>query len=182
MTEEEFAQTLYCWFSEQLNKEEVIKVARRFNYGVKNKEYSNKIRKELFRLNIWLIIFSCEKNSSINSILSQCLNTFQQIVFENYVDIKEIDYASWLSAIGKHYIKNIDVSTGSELHLASTLAKHLRTNLFGFISRNPYMLTQIIAYVKNNCDSLQYLIDKFINSNSDYIKIRASNRKEVLTC
>ena len=126
MTEQELAKTLYHWLQQQLDIDNVASVARRFNYATRNPEYLNKIYKELLHLNMWLILFSCERNSSASSSLNQCLDNFFHIVYENSAESAKNDYCSWLLSMGQRYIKNVDITkTGPQLGLASALARTL---------------------------------------------------------
>ena len=67
ISKEDFADTLYCWLSEHLAKQEVKAMAKQVDFKITgllrmtmNEKLYSQFYSELFALNMYLIVFACQ--------------------------------------------------------------------------------------------------------------------------
>jgi hypothetical protein len=169
---EEFAEVLLYWLANQVNTKSIQQLAKiidvegkpeeLFGINIKNKENLNKLAEELFALNMWMIVYSCERIFEDMAKRNNCLDIFHLNVYQRILEGAEGDFGQWkLSLTAKYIDYNEAMETesqpGSLWHLATVVNK----NLFGKINLSAVVQFEISAYASSNIKALMEMINKY---------------------
>jgi len=61
VSKSQFAEVLYHWLSISLTEKEIREKAEDFGFKIRSDNDFNKIFKELLALNMWIIVYTCER-------------------------------------------------------------------------------------------------------------------------
>ena len=147
ISKRDFADTLYYWLSEHLTEQEVKEMANQVGFRMKgffrikiSKKLYGKFYSELFALNMYLIVFTCEGVIKDEDKKRDILDRFHSIVYDRNVKVTGIDYNDWMKymkLIYNEYSKAMDKE--SLLTPVLLVADELEKNLFGKITLDPYV-------------------------------------------
>ena len=94
ISKKDFADTLYCWLSEHLAKQEVKAMAKQVDFRITgmfgmtmNKKSYEQFYSELFALNMYLIVFACEGVIEDVSKKDEVLAIFHQLVYARNIKV-----------------------------------------------------------------------------------------------
>ena len=146
ISKRDFANTLYYWLSEHLSEQEVknmahevrFKITGFFKIKIKKKLY-DQFYSELFALNMYLIVFTCESIIKDEHKRGNILDIFHNLVFERHIKVTGISYPDWMTFMKLIY-NEYNKATGTESLLTPILlvANEFEKNLFGKITSDPY--------------------------------------------
>ena len=144
----EFSEVLYYWLAGRLTKEAIKETAKDLNFKIKSNEDFNKIFEELFAINMWLIVRSCEMVFEDEDKRNECLDIFHRLVYERHTEGTEEDFGKWMILMSAKYI---EYSKARETQHPSTplwvVANLINRNLFGEIKKDLKFQSLVIAYI-----------------------------------
>jgi len=148
VTKKKLTESLYYWFSGYITEKEVKKTAKELGFRIWKKEDFNKIFRELFVFNMWLIIHTCEKVFDDEDKRNECLDIFHNLVYNRNIDNNEISFINWKSSIVSRYI---EYSKAMKTEHPSTplwvVAEILNRNLFGEVRKDLSFQLKIIGHI-----------------------------------
>ena len=161
-TKRDFAQVLHFWLSNRLTGEAIKETAEDFDFKISSNKDFNKMFQELFALNMWLIVRSCERVFEDVDKRNECLDIFHRLVYERYSqDIGE-NFGKWMKLMGAKYIEYIKaMETEHPSGPLWVLAKLINTNLFGKLKKDPFVQAAIGGYVGILAKHLEELMKKY---------------------
>ena len=174
ISKKDFADTLYYWLSEHLTEKEVMEMANEVGFKMKgffrikiNKKSYNKFYGELFVLNMYLIVSTCEGIIKDENKKNDILEIFHSTVYERNIKATGISYSKWMKLMKLIY-DDYSEAMGTESLLTPLLlvAGKFEKNLFGKNKLNPYVkfefAMRIGGMVKHLSKSLQeYDIEEY---------------------
>ncbi len=142
----DFADTLYYWLSEHLTDQEVKDMAHEFRFNIKGflkikikKKLYEKFYSELFTLNMYLIVFTCESIIKDENKRGDILDIFHNVVFERNIKVTGISYNDWMKFMKLIYNEyNKAMEQESLLTPILLVANEFEKNLFGKITSDHY--------------------------------------------
>ena len=146
ISKRDFADTLYYWLSEHLSDQEVKNMAHEVRFKIKGflkiktkKKLYEKFYLELFALNMYLIVFTCESIIKDDHKRGDILDMFHNLVFERHIKVTGISYTDWMSFMELIYNEyNKAMEKESLLTPILLVANEFENNLFGKITSDPY--------------------------------------------
>jgi len=151
ISKKDFSDTLYCWLSELLTEKEVRNIANEVGFTIKgflrkktNKKLYDKFYGELFSLNMYLIVFTCEGIIKDEDKKNDVLDLFHSTVYERNIKVTGISYSKWIrlmKLIYNEYSKSMD--TESLLTPLLLIANKFGKNLFGKTKLDPFVKFEI---------------------------------------
>ena len=151
ISKRDFAHTLYYWLSEHLTEKEVKEMANEIGFNIKgflrikiNKKLYAKFYGELFILNMFLIVFTCEGVIKDTSKKNDILDIFHSTVYERNIKVTGISYSNWIKVmklIYDEYTKAME--TESLLTPLLLIANEFGKNIFGEIKLDPFVKFEI---------------------------------------
>lgn len=148
VSKEQFAEVLYHWLSNFLTEKAVKKTAKEFGFKIKNNRDFNRIFQELFTLNMWLIVYTCELAFEDEDKGNECLDIFHNLIYERHAKDVDEDFMKWMSLM---HAKYVEYTKAIETDYPSTplwvLATLINKNLFGKIKKDPFLQTKIVIHV-----------------------------------
>lgn len=162
VSKEEFAEVLYYWLSHRLTKDAVKETAKDLDFKVKSNKDFNKILQELFTLNMWSIVHSCERVFEDENKRNECLDIFHHLVYERHTEGTDGNFSKWKMSMGVKYIE-YGRAMKTEHHLGPlwVLSEVVNKNLFGEVKKDPFLQVKIGAYVGMPAKHLEELIKKY---------------------
>ena len=158
----EFAEVLYHWLSLQLTKEQIEKTANDLDFKIKSDKDFNKILQELFTLNMWLIVYSCEGAFEDIDKRNECLDIFHRIVYERHTEGTEEAFGQWMMSLGAKYDAYAKaMATEHPVNPLWVFGKLISKNLFGKVRKDVLLQAQIAIYVVASTKHLPELIEKY---------------------
>ncbi|MEE8383150.1 MAG: hypothetical protein V3R78_14900 [Thermodesulfobacteriota bacterium] len=139
ISKEDFVDTLYLWLSEHLTEKEVKAMADEVGFNTKglfrikvSKKLYSKLYIELFTLNMYLIVSSCEAVIEDEDKKKNVLDMFYNTVFEKNIKVSGISYNKWLNLMELIYDEyGKATEEASLLSPLLLLANRFCKNLFG---------------------------------------------------
>lgn len=170
ISKEDFAHTLYCWLSEHLAEQEVremakqvaFKLERVFRLGTNKKVYA-KFHSELFALNMYLIVFTCEGMIEDGEKRRNVLGIFHQLVYDRNIKVTGIGHARWrrlMEMIYDRYRKSME-EKGSLLTPVLLVAHEFERNLFGALTLDPYLRFETGMRIGGMVKQLSQLLQEY---------------------
>ena len=162
VSKEEFAEVLYFWFSRRLTKDAIKEIAKSWDFKIKGNEDFNKILQELFVLNMWSIVHSCERVFDDENKRNECLDIFHRLVYKRHIEGTEENFSKWMMSMGVKYIE-YDRAMKTEHHLGPlwVLSKVVNKNLFGEVKKDPILQMEIGNYVGLSVKHLGEAVKKY---------------------
>ena len=139
ISKEDFVDTLYLWLSEHLTEKEVKAMADEVGFNTKglfrikvSKKLYSKLYIELFTLNMYLIVSSCEAVIEDEDKKKNVLDMFHNTVYEKNIKVSGISYNKWLNLMELIYDEYRKATEeASLLSPLLLLANRFCKNLFG---------------------------------------------------
>jgi len=148
VSKEEFGEVLYHWVAGRLTKKAIKETAKSWGFKIKGNEGFNKILQELFALNMWLIVHTCEMVFEDEDKRNECLDIFHRLVYERHTEGTEEDFGKWMILMSAKYV---EYSKARETEHPSTplwvVANLINKNLFGEIKKDLQFQSLIVAYI-----------------------------------
>lgn len=147
VSKEEFAEVLYYWLFRYLSKKDVKSKAKDLKFRIKSNQDFNRIFQELFVLNIWIIIHSCEIVFKDEDKRNECLDIFHRLVYERNVQGTEENFSNWMILMSTRY--SAYGNAMATYHPSTPLwvvADVFYKNLLGEITKDLGAQTTLIAY------------------------------------
>jgi len=171
-SKEEFAEVLFYCLASQVNTKTIQQLAKvidvedkpqeLFGINIKNKENLNALAEELFSLNMWMIVYSCERIFEDIDKRNECLDTFHLNVYQRILEGTEEDFGQWkLSLTAKYIDYNEAMGTESQPGPLWQLAKVVNKNLFGKLNKSAIVQFEISAYASSNIKALLEMVNKY---------------------
>ena len=161
-SKKEFAEVLYYWLSQRLSKEAVKQTAKDLDFKIKSNEDFNKIFQELFALNMWSIVRTCDRVFEDEDKRNECLHIFHHFVYERHTEGIEENFGKWMTLMGAKYIEYIKaMETEHPSGPLWVLSKVINRNLFGEVKEDIILQVEIGAYVGIPAKHLEELIKKY---------------------
>ena len=139
ISKQDCAETLYLWLSEHLADKEVKAMAEQIGFRLKgrlgmgsNKKLYRKFHSELFSLNMYLIVFTCESAIADPVTRNNVLHLFHKLVYGKNVKVTGISYVKWIEfmkLIYAEYTRSMEEK--SLLTPVLLIAQAFEVNLFG---------------------------------------------------
>jgi hypothetical protein len=139
ISKKDYADTLYYWLSEHLTEKEVKGIANEVGFHLKgifrfrvNKKSYAKFHGELFALNMYLIVSTCDSVIEDEDKKKDILDIFYSTVYERNIKVTGISYSDWVKSmelIYNEYRKAMGAK--SLLRPLLLLANEFCKNLFG---------------------------------------------------
>jgi hypothetical protein len=162
VSKEEFTEVLYHWLSLQLTKEQIEKTANDFDFKIKGNKDFNKIFQELFALNMWLIVYSCEGVFEEEDKRNECLDTFHHLVYERHAEGIEGNFNGWMMLMATKYAEYTKAMEAEHpVNPLWVFAELINKNLFGEVRESVIVQTHIAIYVVSITKHLPELIEKY---------------------
>lgn len=147
ISKKDFADTLYCWLSEHLAKQEVKAMAKQVGFKITgmfgiiiDKKLYSQFYSELFALNMYLIVFSCEGVIQNVGTKDEVLEIFHKLVYSRNIKVTGTSYKRWIvlmKLIYEDYRKAMEEK--SLLTPVLLVSGAFERNLFGTPSMDPYV-------------------------------------------
>jgi hypothetical protein len=163
VSKEEFTEVLCFWLSQRLTKQAIKQTAKKFNFKIKSNEDFNKILQELFALNMWLVVRTCERVLMDTDRRNECLDMFHRAVYEVHItDATDEGFREWMLAVASKYVEyNKAAQQASEPGPVWWLARLVNQNIFGEVKEDIILQVEISAYVGILYETLEDLIKKY---------------------
>lgn len=145
VTKKDFADTLYYLLSEHLTEKEVKEMAHEIGFKIKgffrikiNKKLYTKFHGELFILNMYLIVFTCEGLIEDEGKRNNVIDLFHSIVYERNVKVTGVSYSNWMKLMKLMYDSyNKAMEKESLLTPLLLVAEEFEKNLFKKMNLDP---------------------------------------------
>jgi hypothetical protein len=148
VSREEFAEVLYHWLSLQLTKKQIEKTAKDLDFQIKSNEDFNRIFKELFTINMWTIVRSCERVFEDIDKRNECLDRFHRLVYERHTEGTQDNFGDWMISKAAKYVKYTEaMKTEHPSTPLWVVANLINRSLFGEIKKDVKFQSLIIAYI-----------------------------------
>jgi len=172
VSRKEFAEVLSYWLGNQVNTQAIKQTAKAldlkdkpqelFGLNLKNKNDSSTLVEELFALNMWLIVYSCERIFEDIDKRNECLDIFHRIVYKRLLEGTEEDFDQWkLSATVRYVDYNEAMETESPPGSLWQLATVVNKKMFGQLNLDALVQFQISVYTSSTFKALEGLINKY---------------------
>jgi hypothetical protein len=172
VSREEFAEALAYWLAKQVNTQALKETAKAFDLkdkpeelfglNLKNKRDSDTLAKELFALNMWLIVHSCETVFEDTNKRNECLDMFHLIVYQKILGGTEEDFDQWKLAATVNYADyNEAIKTEGTPGPFWQLATVVNKNMFGKLNLDAFVQFQISVYASSTIKALLELISEY---------------------
>jgi len=179
VSREEFAEALFYWLSKQLNSKAIKQTAKLFDLkdeehkdsseteelfglNLKNKRDFSRLFEELFALNMWIIVYCCERIFEDVDKRNEFLDIFHRIVYQRLIEVTEENLRQWLLSITAKYIEyNKAAKTQHELGPLWELTSVVNRNLHGELNLDAVLQFQIGIYITESIEALEGAIKKY---------------------
>jgi len=163
---------LCYWLANQVNTEAIQKLAKAFDaedkpeelfgLSLKNKRDLDILTKELFALNMWIIVYSCELMFEDIAKRNECLDMLHLIVYQRILGGTKENFDQWkLSATVNYVDYNEAIKTDEPPGPLWQLAKVVNKNMFGKLNLDAFVQFEISAYVSSTIKALSEMINKY---------------------
>ncbi len=162
VSKEQFAGILYCWLSGNLTNKAIKKMARELRFKIKGNKDFSRIFEELFFLNMWLIVYTCEGVFENEKKRNECLDIFHHLIYTRHIENKKNNFNDWMRSLYPGYVK-YNKAMGTE-HPSTPLwvvANIVNKRLFGKIKKDPILQMKIVIYIGLVVEHLGKLIKQY---------------------
>ncbi|MFC1990714.1 hypothetical protein ACFLU9_01005 [Chloroflexota bacterium] len=143
----QFAELLFHWLSGFLTEEAVKKTAKDIGFKVRSNKNFRRIYEELFLLNMWLTVYTCEIVIIDEDKRNGCLDKFHHLVYDRTIENKETNYIDFMMLISSRYT---EYGKAREMEHPSTplwvVANVFNKRLFGEIKNDLAFQTKVIVH------------------------------------
>ena len=144
----QFAELLYIVLSKQVTDKAVRKTAELFEFKIRNSEDFLRIFRQIFVLNMWLTVHTCERVFENENKRNECLDIFHHLVYKGYTQGTEEDFDRWWTGMGAIYIEyEKAMQTEHDLGPLWVASKLVNQKLFGELKEDPFLTYNIGAYM-----------------------------------
>ena len=148
VSRKQFAGLLDYWLWGFLSEKAVKKTAKDFGFKIRNNEGFTKIFEELFILDMWLIVYTCERIIfEDEDKRNECLDIFHRLEYGRYLGKEEKSFSDWMMSIAPRYA---EYGKAMETEHPQTplwvVADVFNKRLFGEIQKDLRSQTKIILY------------------------------------
>jgi len=162
VSKEEFAEGLYYWLLRCLSKEDVKKIAKDCGFKIKSNEDFNKILQELFALNMWIIVHSCEIVFKDEDKRNECLDIFHRLVYERDAEGIKENFGNWMMLMSARYSAyGKAMATDHPSTPLWVVANLFYRNLLGEITNDLAAQSKLIAYIGLSVKHLGEVIKQY---------------------
>ena len=148
VSKKQFAGLLDYWLWGFLSEKAVKKNAKDLGFKIKNNEDFSKIFEELFVLDMWLVIYTCEGRFKDEDKRNEVLDIFQHLEYGRYLGKDLKSFGDWIMAIAPRYA---EYSKGMETEHPSTplwvVANIINKRLFGEIKEDLRFQAKMVIYI-----------------------------------
>lgn len=148
VSREQLAEVLYYWLAGYLTKKAIKKTAKELSFRIGNNKDFSKIFEELFALNMWLTVYTCEGVFEDEDKRNECLDIFHHLVYNHHIENKESSFNDWMMLISPRYI---EYSKAMETEHPSTplwvVANIINKRLFGEIKEDLFFQMKMVAHI-----------------------------------
>ena len=165
-TKEEFAEALFYWFALHLNTERVQETAKLFQFDIGSKKNLEKLVSELFDLNMWLVVHTCQRVFADIDKRNACLDIFHSLVYQRLQEGIEIDFNEWLIRLSSKYADYYKAREKEhKLGPLWELATEFNINLHGKLNLDAFVQYKIAKYIGSVIEALEGLVKQYKISN-----------------
>jgi hypothetical protein len=173
ISKQDCAQTLYLWLSEHLADREVRAMALQIGFrltgrlGMKaNKKLYGKFHSELFSLNMYLIVSTCEAVISDEATKNDVLQLFHRLVYARHIKVTGVSYVRWMQFMRLIYDEYTRSMEGKSLLTPVLLiAQAFEVNLFGKSVLDPYVRFETGMRIGGMIQQLTKLLQGYVVRN-----------------
>jgi hypothetical protein len=144
----QFAELLYYWLSGFLTEKAVEKTAKDIGFKVRNNKDLNKIFEELFILDMWRVVYTCERMFEDENKRNECLDIFHHLAYDRHIKKEEKSYIDWMISMAARYA---EYGKAMETEHPSTplwvVADVFNKRLFGEIQEDLHFQEMVIVYI-----------------------------------
>ena len=159
VTKEELAEVLASWIARRIDKEQIKETAELFDIDIDNpKEYPAFVN-ELFNLNMWIVVFSCERVFTDVDKRDDGLDVFHQLLFGRLTRSKELNYKSWMLNLYQKYM-GYKKAIGEKQPIWE-LTKLVNVNIFGEVKKDPFFQMSVGSYFTSVSDALEKALKQY---------------------
>ncbi len=148
VSKNQFAEVLYYWLSGYLTKKAIKKSAKELCFKIRNNKDFSKIFEELFVLNMWLIVYTCEGVFEDEDKRNKFLDIFHHLVHDRHIENKENSFNDWMMSISPRYV---EYSKAMEKEHPSTplwvVANIINKRLFGKIKKDLIFQMKMVSHI-----------------------------------
>jgi len=143
----QFAGLLDYWLWGFLSEKAVKKTAKDFGFKIRTNEDFIKIFEELFILDMWLIVYTCEGVFEDEDKRNDVLDIFHHLEYGRYLGKEEKSFSDWMMSIAPRYA---EYGKARETEHPSTplwvVANVFNERLFGEIKNDLIFQTKVIIH------------------------------------
>lgn len=159
---EEFATLLCYWLAKQMTSEKVKDTAEMFSIDVSNKQNLVRLFNELFGLNMWLVVHTCERVFDDVDKRNECLDRFHNLVYQEFFKDEDMDFSEWLGGLSAKYLEyNKARESEAPLGPAFALATEVNKNLFGELNLDAFVQFAIGRYITASINALEGALKQY---------------------
>lgn len=162
LSKSQFAEVLYGLLLRSLDQEAVEETAQDFKFEIASEGDLNRLRGELFFLNMWLTVRACNRALSSRNRRSDCLDLFHRLVYTQYCGQAEEGFRKWLKSMESVYSTYEKAMNAG--HPAASLwvvADLFSRNLFGEVRRDPLVQARIGKHIEVNARQCRDLVKQY---------------------
>jgi NADH:ubiquinone oxidoreductase subunit F (NADH-binding) len=173
ISKQDCAETLYLWLSEHLADKEVRAMAGQIGFRLKGwigigpkKKLYRKFHSELFSLNMYLIVFTCETAIADPATRNNVLHRFHKLVYGRNIKLTGISYVKWtefMKLIYAEYTRSMEEK--SLLTPVLLIAQAFELNLFGKSVLDSYVRFEIGMRIGGMIQQLSKLLQGYVIRN-----------------
>ncbi|MBL7124890.1 MAG: hypothetical protein ISS51_02195 [Dehalococcoidales bacterium] len=147
VSRKQFAGLLDYWLWGFLSEKAVKKTAKDLGFKIRTNEDFSKIFEELFVLDMWLVVYTCEGIFEDEDKRNECLDIFHHLEYGRYLGKEEKSFSDWMMSIAPRYA---EYGKAMETEHPSTplwvVANVFNKRLFGETKNDLAFQTKVIVY------------------------------------
>jgi len=159
VTKEELAEVLGHWIEKRLENEQIKETAIDFGIDTNNQKDLNSLVDELFDLNMWIVVFTCERVFKNISKRDECLDVFHHLIYERLSEGEETDYRNWILNLAQKYMGYNEAIKSAQPILV--IANVVNTNIFEDLRKDPFLQMRIGNYIMTISDVLEKALKQY---------------------
>ena len=147
VSRKQFAGLLDYWLWGFLSEKAVKKTANDLGFKIRTNEDFTKIFEELFVLDMWVVVYTCEGIFEDEDKRNDVLDIFHHLEYGRYLGKEERSFSDWMMSIAPRYA---EYGKAMETEHPSTplwvVANVFNKRLFGEIKNDLAFQTNVIVY------------------------------------
>lgn len=162
VTSDEFAECLCLWLARHLGTERTKETAKYLGIDISKKDNLARMFDELFALNMWLIVHTCQIVFDDTDKRTECLDKFHCLVYEEFVKEEELDFKEWHVGLGVKYLEYYKArESEEELGPLYELTSVVNRNIFGELKMDIFVQISISDYIHATIVALEGLLKQY---------------------